>query len=40
MFPHNVIIHPLMVFLPKELAYKLHDINGLWAFTDQTEVLK
>ena len=31
-FIHNVFVHPLMMFLPCELANKLHDRNATWAF--------
>lgn len=31
-FIHNVIIHPLMVFLPIRVANELHDRNANWAF--------
>lgn len=31
-FVHNVIVHPLMMFLPKELGNRLHDKNANWAF--------
>jgi hypothetical protein len=31
-FVHNVIIHPLMQFMPKELGAKLHNKNANWAF--------
>ena len=31
-FVHNVIIHPLMQFLPRNLGTKLHDKNANWAF--------
>lgn len=35
-FIHNSIVHPVMPFLPKKLAIKLHDKNGDWAFGEQT----
>lgn len=31
-FVRNVIVHPLMMFLPKELGNRLHDKNANWAF--------
>ena len=31
-FVHNVLIHPLMMFLPKNMAAKMHDRNATWAF--------
>jgi small basic protein len=31
-FTHNVIVHPLMMFLPSELGTKLHDYNATWVF--------
>ena len=31
-FVHNVIVHPLMQFLPRDLGTKLHDKNANWAF--------
>jgi hypothetical protein len=31
-FVHNAIVHPLMMFLPLELANKMHDKNATWAF--------
>ena len=33
-FIHNSIVHPIMPFLPKKTAIKLHDKNGEWAFKD------
>lgn len=33
-FVHNVIVHPLMQFMPKELGTKLHDKNADWAFNN------
>lgn len=32
-FVHNVFVHPLMMFLPAELATKMHDRNADWAFS-------
>jgi len=31
-FVHNVIVHPLMMFLPKDLSHRMHDKNAAWAF--------
>lgn len=31
-FVHNAVVHPLMVFLPSELATYIHDRNANWAF--------
>jgi hypothetical protein len=31
-FVHNVIIHPLMMFLPSKYATLMHDKNADWAF--------
>ena len=43
-FVHNSIVHPIMPFLPKKIAIKLHDKNGEWAFNSKqkadTEVQK
>ena len=36
-FIHNVIIHPLMMFLPTDLAHRLHDKNANWAFFDRVD---
>ena len=33
-FIHNSVVHPIMPFLPKKIAIKLHDKNGEWAFKD------
>jgi len=29
---HNIIVHPLMMFLPKKLGNAMHDRNANWAF--------
>ncbi len=34
-FIHNVIVHPLMMFLPLEFANQLHDKNANWAFKER-----
>lgn len=40
-YVHNVIVHPLMMFLPKDLAHMLHDTNANWAFgQDRYDELK
>lgn len=31
-FVHNVVVHPMMMVLPKELANMMHDTNANWAF--------
>jgi len=31
-FVHNVIVHPLMQFLPEKVGTKMHDRNADWAF--------
>ena len=31
-FVHNVIVHPLMQFLPVGIANEMHDRNATWAF--------
>ena len=31
-FTHNAIVHPLMMFLPREIGNKLHDSNATWVF--------
>lgn len=31
-FVHNVIVHPLMCFMPSKYAHILHDKNANWAF--------
>jgi hypothetical protein len=32
-YVHNAIVHPMMMFLPKDLANLLHDTNANWAFS-------
>lgn len=34
-FIHNTIVHPVMPFMPKKLALKIHDKNANWAFKAQ-----
>lgn len=31
-FVHNVFIHPLMMFVPCDIAHAMHDRNANWAF--------
>jgi len=31
-FFHNCIIHPLLPFLPRDVAHKLHECNGVYTF--------
>ena len=31
-FVHNVVVHPLMMFLPRDKATEMHDKNANWAF--------
>jgi hypothetical protein len=31
-FVHNVIVHPMMMFMPVNMAHKFHDNNANWAF--------
>lgn len=31
-FIHNVIVHPLMMFIPVKYANWLHDWNATWTF--------
>ena len=31
-FLHNAIVHPLMMFLPKDLANKMHDRNATYCY--------
>lgn len=38
-FVHNSIVHPIMPFLPKKLAIKLHDKNGEWAFSNKQKAV-
>lgn len=39
-FIHNVIIDPLMMFLPIKWANYLHDKSAFWAFDYQPEEMK
>lgn len=38
-FVHNVIVHPLMMFIPAQSANKLHDSNANWAFKERCDEL-
>lgn len=29
---HNVLVHPILPFLPRKLARKIHEKNALWAY--------
>lgn len=29
---HNLVVHPLMMFLPARLGTAMHDRNAAWAF--------
>jgi hypothetical protein len=31
---HNVVIHPILPFLPRKWAKWLHEKNGKWAYPD------
>jgi hypothetical protein len=31
-FVHNAIVHPLMMFIPRDWAHHMHDVNAQWAF--------
>jgi hypothetical protein len=32
-FTHNYIVHPLMMFVPRQIGDKMHDRNANWAFS-------
>lgn len=38
-FIHNVVIHPLMMFIPVDIGNKLHDKNANWAFKERCDEL-
>gem|GEM_PF-1187567 len=38
-FVHNVIVHPLMMFLPRKMATEFHDWNARWAFKEYFDEL-
>jgi hypothetical protein len=31
-FIHNVIVHPLMMFMPAKYGNRLHNVNAKWTF--------
>ena len=31
-FVHNVVVHPLMMFVPCDIAHTMHDRNANWEF--------
>lgn len=33
-FLHSVVIHPLMMLMPKKYGRRLHDWNAEWTFKD------
>lgn len=35
-FVHNCLVHPVLPFLPKEMAKKLHQQHGDWTFKQKT----
>lgn len=35
-FTHNCIVHPAMMFMPKEWGNVLHDRNADWAFGQES----
>jgi hypothetical protein len=39
-FTHNVFVHPLMMFLPKQYANRLHDWNSNWCWELTLETSK
>ena len=32
-FIHNCFIHPLMMFMPRSMGNRMHDVNADWTFT-------
>lgn len=38
-FVHNVIVHPLMMFVPTSVACVMHDRNVDWAFKERVDEL-
>ena len=34
-FVHNSLIHPILPFIPKKMANKLHEYNANWTFNDR-----
>ena len=37
-FTHNVIVHPLMMFLPKNIGDDLHNRNAKWCWGELFEL--
>lgn len=35
-FVHNYLVHPVLPFMPKEMAKKLHQQHGNWTFNQKT----
>ena len=31
-FVHNALVHPLMMFMPEDMANSIHERNAIWAF--------
>jgi hypothetical protein len=31
---HNVLVHPVLPFLPRKLAKKIHERNAAWAYPE------
>jgi len=31
---HNVIVHPILPFLPRKIAKRIHEINAAWAYPE------
>jgi len=29
---HNVLVHPILPFLPRDMARFIHERNALWAY--------
>lgn len=34
-FVHNTLVHPILPFLPSQIANRIHDVNAAWAFEEQ-----
>ena len=32
---HNVIVHPILPFMPRKLARVVHEKNALWAYGEE-----
>lgn len=37
---HNIIVHPLMMFMPSKYATKFHDWNARWVWKEYYDELK